>query len=294
MYATNYFETMVLGTLRGQTAAAPAALYLALYMNSPGESGMEGTEISYTGYARQRIMFSSPAPMNGGIGVKNVADITFPITPVGLGSITHLGVIDSPTGGNMLLYGEFTEPVGVEASEAPVIVAGKAQWWMTGNMSTAYRTKVLNLLSGQSISGFVPHLALFHGSPEDGGAELSGDNYQRVALPFSAPGEQVGGQMQIMNSEQVATARASTPWGVWSYTAVCDAARSGQPVYYAARTPKEIRKGMLVVVGEGALHPSRPSAGCRFWPRSESPPRRPPFRSWQGSALPEAPPRSVR
>lgn len=254
MYATNYFEALVLNTLRGQTAQAPAGLFLALFLNNPGESGGEGTEVSYAGYARQPVAFSSPAPLNGGIGVMNVADVTFPIAPVSLGSITHIGVMDSLAGGNMLLYGEFSESVHVEANEAPVIVSGEAQWWMTGGMSVAYRTRVLNLLHGQSLTGFIPHLALFHGNPEDGGAELSGDNYARVALPFTAPAEQVGGQTLIANSEQVSTARASTPWGVWSHTAVYDAAVSGQPVYFAARSPKELRKGMLVVVGEGALN----------------------------------------
>lgn len=254
MYATNYFETMILNTLRGQTAIAPSALYLALYLSSPGESGREGTEVSYSGYSRQRITFSPPAPMNGGIGVTNVGDITFPVTPVSLGAITHIGVLDSPTGGNMLLYGEFTESVSVEASEAPVIVSGEAQWWMTGGMSTAYRTRALNLLHGQSITGFIPYMALLHGNPEDGGAELSGENYERVPLPFTAPAEQVGGQMLIANSEQVSTNRASTPWGTWSYTAIYNAPKSGIPVFYAPRAAKEIRKGMLVVVAQGALN----------------------------------------
>lgn len=254
MYATNYFEGMMLNVLRGQTAVAPSGLYLALYLNNPGEEGTGGTEVSYSGYARQGIVFSSPGPMNGGIGVTNVADITFPVAPVALGAITHIGVMDSPAGGNMLLYGAFTESVQVEASEAPVIVAGEAQWWMTGAMSAAYRTKMLNLLNGQSVSGVIPYLALFHGNPEDGGAELAGENYERVALPFGAPAEQVGGQMQIASSEQVSTVRASTPWGAWSYTAVYDAPVAGSPVYYAARSPKEIRKGMMVVVTEGALN----------------------------------------
>lgn len=253
MYATNYLEHLVLNTLRGQSAQAPTALYLALYHSNPGESGDAGAEVVYPGYARQPVTFSSPAVMNGGIGVQNVADITFPTTGIGLTPITHIGVLDSQTGGNMLLYGEFTESVQIDANEAPVIIAGEAQWWMTGGMSSAFRTKVLNLFHGQSIGGFVPHLALFSGNPEDGGSELSGDNYARVALPFSAPTEQPGGQSIITNSDQVNTPRASTAWGVWSYTAVYDGPTSGMPVYYAARTAKEVRKGMLVVVAEGAL-----------------------------------------
>lgn len=149
MFATNYFEKLILNTMRGQTAAAPSALYLALYLNSPGESGTEGTEVSYAGYARQHVAFSNPAPMNGGIGVMNLSDVTFPVTPIPIGAVTHIGVLDSQTGGNMLLYGEFTQSVAVDANEAPVIVAGEAQWWMTGAMSVAYRTRVLNLLQGQ-------------------------------------------------------------------------------------------------------------------------------------------------
>lgn len=254
MYATNYFETMVLNLLREQSASAPTALYLGLYLSSPGETGQAGTEASYSGYARQQIVFSAPAALNGGHGVQNVSDITFPQTPIALGTITHIGVLDSLSGGNMLLYGEFTESVGVEASEAPVIVAGEAQWWMSGQMSQAYRQRVLGLLHGQAVAGFIPHLALYNGNPEDGGAELSGDNYARVALPFSAPAEQVGGQMQIATSEQVTTARASTAWGAWNYTAIFDAPTGGQAVFYASRAHKDVRKGMLVVVGEGGVH----------------------------------------
>lgn len=103
MYATNYLETMVLNTLRGQTATAPMGLYLALFLNSPGESGTDGAEVNYAGYVRQTVVFSAPSPMNSGIGVTNVADITFPVTPIALGTITHIGVMDSLTGGNMLL-----------------------------------------------------------------------------------------------------------------------------------------------------------------------------------------------
>lgn len=254
MYATNYFETKILNALRGQTATAPSALYLALYLNTPGETGTDGTEVAYTGYQRQRVTFSTPAALSGGIGVQNVGDIIFPTTPVGLGAITHVGVLDSAVGGNMLLYGAFTEPLFVEASEAPVIVAGEAQWWLTGNMSEAYRAKVLGMLHGQHLPGCAPYLALLHGNPEDGGVELAGGNYARMALAFTAPQEQIGGQMQISNSAQASTQRASGAWGTWSYTAVYDAQTGGLPVFYMPRSAKELRAGMQVIVAEGALN----------------------------------------
>ena len=121
--------------------------------------------------------------------------------------------------------------VTVEANESPVVASGEAQWWITGGMSTAYKTKMLNLLRGTSVSGFSPYLAIYNGSPEDGGAELSGDNYARSAITFSAPASQVGGQSQIANSGRLATPRASTSWGTMTHIAVMDASTSGQPVF---------------------------------------------------------------
>ena len=67
MYACDYLENGVLNVLRGVTFAAPAKVYLALYLNDPGEDGASGTEVSYAGYKRIEIDFSSPAETNGGI-----------------------------------------------------------------------------------------------------------------------------------------------------------------------------------------------------------------------------------
>ena len=254
MYATNFYEAAVLNLMRGVTMEAPADMYVALFLSDPGETGEAGTEVTYSGYARQKIEFSAPAATDGGgIGVSNIADITFPITPVAIGTITHLAVCDSLTGGNKYLYGEFTESLHVQANEAPVIVAGEAQWWWQGNMSNAYKTKTLNVLRGTSCLGCYPHLALYDGLPESGGSELSGLGYSRPALTFSAPEEQVGGQMQIANSLAASTARAAAAWGAWDYTVIMDANTSGQPVWYAQRTPKLMRKGLLASVAVGAL-----------------------------------------
>lgn len=248
MYATNYFEEKILNLLRGVSITAPTNVYLALFLNSPGESGQSGTEITYTGYARQPISFSAPASMSGGIGIQNSADITFPTSPTAAGTVTYVAVMDSLTGGNMLVYGELTDPLIVAASEAPVIIAGDAQWWLTGNMSNAYKTKVLNILRGQNCSGFVPYLALYSGNPDSGGNELSGTGYARVSLTFGSPAEQTSGQMMIKNSVRAQTARAGSTWGTWTYTAIFDAESNGNAVFYISRTSKEFRKGLMAII----------------------------------------------
>lgn len=253
MYATNYFETAILNLLRGTSITAPSTVYLALFLNNPTETGAAGTEIAYTGYARKSISFSTPAEMNNGIGIENSQEITFPTAPTAAGTVTHVGIMDSLTGGNMLVYGELTDPLVVNAGEAPVVVAGEASWWLSGNMSNTYKTKVLNVLRGQNCPGFTPYLALFNGNPDSGGSELNGTGYSRHAITFGAPSEQTSGQMMIQNSARVSTSRAAAAWGNWSYTAVYDAASNGNPVFFASRTSKEFRKGLMAIVDIGNM-----------------------------------------
>ena len=164
MYACDYLENGVLNVLRGVTFAAPAKVYLALYLNDPGEDGASGTEVSYAGYKRIEIDFSSPAETNGGIGVQNLEDITFPTPVTAAGTITHVGILDSLAGGNMLCRGELVEPLVIGADEPPVFLAGDVLFYLTGNLSRAWKTKVLNILRGQSIQGIAPYFSLWNGS----------------------------------------------------------------------------------------------------------------------------------
>ena len=67
MYATNYFENLMLNVTRQQNISAPATMYLALYQSNPSDTGTGGTEVSYSGYARQAITFSAPAVSGSGL-----------------------------------------------------------------------------------------------------------------------------------------------------------------------------------------------------------------------------------
>ena len=254
MYATNYFEQMILNTFRGSTAAAPSTVYLGLFLTSPGESGTAGQEVSYTGYARRPITFTAPAAMENGIGIQNASDITFAASPSSAGTVAYIGVFDAATDGNCLIYGALEEEQSIEVQEAPVIVAGGAKWWLSGDMTNTFKAAVLNLLRGVDLAGCTPYLALYTGSPDAAGTELSGDNYARLALTFGAPTEQEGGECKITTTASVQTARASTVWGTWGYTAVMSAASGGSPLFGKVKSPAKImRVGLLVTVAAGDL-----------------------------------------
>ena len=225
---------------------APSNCYLALYINDPGENGTSGTEINYQGYTRQPINFSEPAPTSGGIGIQNLFDIKFPTPATAAGTVTHIGILDSQSNGNMLARGELTEPLVVGNKQPPVFLVGDVLFYITGSLSTAYRKRLLNVLRGQTLQGITPHFSLWNGSPESTGAELSGDNYARVPITFSAPEEQAGGQLLAQNSLAATFNRPSTNWGVWSWSAIYSAETSGEPVFLQQLTESiDIKRGYM-------------------------------------------------
>lgn len=92
------------------------------------------------------------------------------------------------------------EPLVIGADEPPVFLAGDVLFYLTGNLSRAWKTKVLNILRGQSIQGIAPYFSLWNGSPEAGGSELSGDQLRPHRAHVRRPAEQTSGQIIARNS----------------------------------------------------------------------------------------------
>ncbi len=256
MYATNYFETMVLNAFNKVTAAGISKLYVALFFNNPGESGTDGVEVSYTGYTRQPITFTVPYAESGGIGIKNAADILWDTAPNDVGEARFVGIYDSQTlnSGNMLLYGELTIPLDIKANQQPSLYAGEILYISQGDFSIAFKTKYLNILRGQNLIGFTPHLALYDGDPESNGIELSGGAYARAPVTFGAPTMQVSGYAQIQNANQVRFNSPTSAWGLWAYTGIKDALNSGELVLkrvYAS--PETIQKNYVPQFNAGSI-----------------------------------------
>jgi hypothetical protein len=97
---SNYLENALInGTLRGTTYTAPTTVYLALYTSDPTDADT-GTEVSGTSYARQSVTFGSPS--NG--ATTNSAAIEFPQAGGSWGTVTHVGIRDASTAGNLLYH----------------------------------------------------------------------------------------------------------------------------------------------------------------------------------------------
>ena len=114
---SNYLEERVINHyLRGASSTAPSTMYVALFLNNPTDAGT-GTEVSGTGYARQRITFKAPTQVAGKAQTTNNAEIEFPSAGSNWGLVTHAAVYDDLTGGNMYIYGALRNPKDVQTSD---------------------------------------------------------------------------------------------------------------------------------------------------------------------------------
>ena len=87
------------------SATRPTAWYIALYTAAPSDSG-GGTEVSTGGYARQSATFAAATSPGG--TTSNTNTIQFTASGANYGTITHIGIFDAVSGGNLLWHGAMT------------------------------------------------------------------------------------------------------------------------------------------------------------------------------------------
>jgi hypothetical protein len=83
----------------------PTAWYVALYTAAPSDSG-GGTEVSGNGYTRQTVTMASATSPGG--TTSNSGAVSFTASGGDWGSITHIGIHDASSGGNLLWHGAMT------------------------------------------------------------------------------------------------------------------------------------------------------------------------------------------
>ena len=114
--ASDYLENKVLDHFLGTAStSAPATVYLALFTSDPTDAG-SGTEVSTSGtaYSRQSIAFSSASSGS----TSNSADVEFSqATGSGFGTVTHFGIFDASTAGNLLFHGSLTASKTIDAGD---------------------------------------------------------------------------------------------------------------------------------------------------------------------------------
>jgi hypothetical protein len=103
---SDYSEKLILDYLMTTgSATRPTAWYVALYTAAPSDSG-GGTEVSGNGYAREAVTFDAASTPGG--TTSNSGVVSFTAAGGSWGTVTHLGIFDADTGGNLLWHGGLT------------------------------------------------------------------------------------------------------------------------------------------------------------------------------------------
>ena len=136
MAALSNFLENALGdhVLRDTAYTKPTTIYIALFTAAPSDSG-GGTEVTGGSYARVQVGPSvstwkstngaTSGASSGTSGIfLNASTITFPAPTANWGSVTHVGVFDASTSGNLLFHGSLTTPKTVNNGDpAPTFPA---------------------------------------------------------------------------------------------------------------------------------------------------------------------------
>ena len=107
-YLEAALRTLIFRTGTGMTK--PTHLGIALFTAAPSDSG-GGTEVSGGSYARVDVPpldANWSAPDSTGGLTANLAAITFPTASASWGTVTHVGIFDATSGGNLLFWGALT------------------------------------------------------------------------------------------------------------------------------------------------------------------------------------------
>ena len=101
---SDYLENKLLDhVLRNVSYTSPTTVFMGLYTSDPGDDN-SGTECTGGAYARQVV---SVTTASDGI-VTSSADVTFPQATDNWGTISHIGLLDALSSGNLMMHTPLT------------------------------------------------------------------------------------------------------------------------------------------------------------------------------------------
>jgi hypothetical protein len=117
---SNYLENKILDhVLKNISYTSPTTAYVGLFTSDPTDAGT-GTEVSGGSYARQVL---SVTTASAGI-VTSSGDVTFPQATATWGTISHIGILDALTSGNLLMHTALTTSKVIETGDILKVSSG--------------------------------------------------------------------------------------------------------------------------------------------------------------------------
>lgn len=119
---SDYSEKLLLDWMMTTGAATrPSSWFVALYTAAPSDSG-GGTEVTGGGYTRKSVTFNAASSPGG--STSNAGAVSWTASGTAMGTVTHVGIFDASTGGNLLWHGPLASSKTVNVGDTFQIAAG--------------------------------------------------------------------------------------------------------------------------------------------------------------------------
>ncbi len=117
---SNYLENEILDHILATGAyTMPSAIYVGLSTGSFGDDA-SGTELNGNGYTRKVMAFDAAVAGTA----DNSGAVEFSAATASWGTVSHFGLFDASSGGNLLIHGAFTAAKLIDTGDILKIAAG--------------------------------------------------------------------------------------------------------------------------------------------------------------------------
>jgi len=117
---SDYLENEILDHILATGAyTMPSAIYIGLSTGSFGDDA-SGTELNGNGYTRKVIAFDAAIAGTA----DNSGAVEFSAATASWGTVSHFGLFDASSGGNLLIHGAFTAAKLIDTGDILKIAAG--------------------------------------------------------------------------------------------------------------------------------------------------------------------------
>lgn len=113
-------NALINATLRNVPYTPPVTTYVALYTSDPTEDDT-GAEVTGGAYARQPITFTAPTTGS----TNSTANVQFTQATANWGTITHVGIRDALTGGNLMYFAPLTTQRNILSGDSYALLASQ-------------------------------------------------------------------------------------------------------------------------------------------------------------------------
>lgn len=122
----DFLENELLDHVFGKGSySSPAPVWIGLWTASLADDsdGSTAGEVSGGGYSRQSAPATKWGSASGG-SISNTGSITFPSATASWGTVTHFGIFDASSAGNLLYFAALSASKKIESGDTPKFAAG--------------------------------------------------------------------------------------------------------------------------------------------------------------------------